>query len=80
MYSRYCVWWRRCRPTPTFRPFSSASFAASSTCLTPGASTATGFSMKQFFPAFTAASKCIGRNPGGVAMITMSTPESITFW
>ena len=44
---------------------------------TPGASTAIGFSAKMCLPAFTAASKCIGRKPGGVARITRSAPLSI---
>ena len=39
----------------------------------------TGFSMKTCLPAFTAASKWNGRNPGGVARITMSQCSS-TFW
>ena len=39
---------------------------------------ATGFSMKMCLPASTAASNCIGRKPGGVARITMSTPLSIS--
>ena len=32
-----------------------------------------------FFPAATAALRCCGRNPGGVASSTTSTPLSITF-
>ena len=45
----------------------------------PGASTATGFSVKTCLPASIAAARCVGRNPGGVARITRSTPLSITF-
>ena len=46
---------------------------------TPGASVATGFSMKTCLPAFTAASNCAGRKPGGVQSNTRSTPLSIAF-
>ena len=51
----------RCKPTPTpevLLPWPSC--AASSTARTPGASTATGFSMKTCLPASTAAAKWIG--------------------
>ena len=43
---------------------------ASSTLRMPGPSTATGFSVKRFLPASTAASMWIGRKPGGVARMT----------
>ena len=36
----------------------------------PGRSTATGFSVKTCLPASTAALRCIGRKPGGVARMT----------
>src|SRR5580704_985727 len=47
---------------------------------TPGPSTARGFSMKMFLPAWTAASKWYGRKPGGVTRIIKSTSLLITFW
>ena len=76
--SLYIALWWRCRPTPTLRFFSFAALAALRTRRTPGASTATGFSMKTCLPCSTAYSKCSGRKPGGVAWTTTSTPESIT--
>ena len=45
----------------------------------PVPSTATGFSAKRCLPALMTASIIIGRNPGGVASMTTSTPESMTF-
>ena len=57
-----------------------ASSAAFITRRMPGPSTPTGFSVKMFLPAFTAASSIIGRKPGGVARITRSAPQSMTFW
>ena len=45
----------------------------------PTGSTATGFSMKMCLLAATAAAKCVGRKPGGVASSTTSTPLSRTF-
>ncbi len=46
---------------------------------TPGASVAIGFSQKTCLPASTAAFRWKGRNPGGVARSTTSTPLSKTF-
>ena len=59
------------------QPFFFASWLAARTRRTPGASTATGFSMNTCFPALTAASNCAGRKPGGVHSNTRSTPQSI---
>ena len=59
--------------------FLTRGLAAVSTARTPGPSTATGFSMKTCLPASTAAAKCTGRKPGGVARMTRSTPASMTF-
>jgi hypothetical protein len=44
----------------------------------PGGSTATGFSVKMCLPAATAAARCAGRKPGGVARITRSIPAART--
>ena len=41
---------------------------------------ATGFSTKQCLLAATAAFKCKGLKPGGVASSTTSTPLSMTCW
>ena len=60
--------------TATFRFFFLASAPAARMRCTPGASVASGFSMKTCLPAVTAASKCSGRKPGGWAMTTTSTP------
>src|SRR4028119_2248833 len=67
------------KPETRERFFSCAFFAAIKTLRTPGASTATGFSQKTCLPAFIAAIKWSGRNDGGVANNTTSTPDSITF-
>jgi hypothetical protein len=48
------------------------------TARTPGESVAHGFSQKTCLLAFTAAVRCCGRNPGGVASSTTSTPLLIT--
>ncbi len=61
---------RRCVPAPTPRPLAFAASAVASTERMPGPSTATGFSVKTFLPAATAASRWVGRKPGGVARIT----------
>ena len=49
------------------------------TSRTPGESVAHGFSQKTCLLAFTAAVRCCGRNPGGVASRTTSTPLLMTF-
>ena len=59
-------------------PFCFASAPAARMRRTPGASVASGFSMKTCLPASTAASKCPGRKPGGWPMTTTSTPLSIS--
>lgn len=46
---------------------------------TPVASTATGFSQNTCLPALIAASRCRGRNPGGVVSSTTSTSDASTF-
>ena len=47
---------------------------------TPGASTAIGFSQNTCLLAAMQRRRCCGRNPGGVASSTTSTPLSISFW
>jgi len=66
-------------PTPTVSFFFLASSLAARIRRTPGASVATGFSMNTCLPALTAASYCIGRNPGGVQSSTTSTPQVMAF-
>ena len=63
---------RCCSPDTIDRPLALARSQAARTLRTPGASTATGFSMKTCLPASMAAWRWIGRNPGGVARRTTS--------
>ena len=65
--------WRRCRPTATARPFCLACFAGFQELAHAGRIDGHGLlGMKTCLPAATAASKWIGRKPGGVARITRS--------
>ena len=59
--------------------FACAAFCDSITERMPGASVAAGFSQKMCLPASTAAFRCAGRNPGGDASSTTSTPLLMTF-
>ena len=70
MVSRYAAWWRRCVPATIARPFCLAISAVSKHILMAAGSTPTGFSVKMFLPASTAARRCIARKAGGVARIT----------
>ncbi len=70
---------RSCVPVMTLNPRPAARSAVCITALTPGTSTATGFSMKRCLRASTTAAMCIGRKCGGVACSTRSTPESSSF-
>ncbi len=62
------------------KPNSWAFSAVAITDLAPTGSTHTGFSANTCLRAATAAARCSGRKKGGVARITRSTPEAITFW
>src|SRR3954464_7263836 len=63
---------RQQNPNDGFRFFDCASFCAAITSRTPGESVAHGFSQNTCLFAFTAAVRCCGRNPGGVASSTTS--------
>src|SRR5262249_29999516 len=71
---------RQQKPATSESFFSLATFTDSITERTPEASVAIGFSQNTCLPASTAAFRCTGRNPGGVASNTTSTPLLITFW
>ena len=77
--STYGLSARRCAPLTTVSFSSSDFFAAAMKRRTPTGSVANGFSQKMCFFASTAASKCSGRYPGGVASMTMSTSEFTSF-
>ena len=73
------VYCRRCVPQTKPSFFSLIFFADSMTDRAPAASVATGFSAKTCLPASTAAAIWPGRKPGGVARMTKSTSDAITF-
>ena len=69
----------RCAPETTVSFNSLAFSAAAMNRRTPTGSVAIGFSVKTCLRAFTAASKCCGRYPGGVQSITMSRSDATIF-